>query len=233
GVGKSYGTGGAGRTDGEIEADAARAVPRGAAAGRGVSGAVTGAGAHSRGRGDRQSRSRQQKPDSGPLVPYGGATRRDPCGRHSRSSTAAAFRPGDRSERFSLIWHSVHGKRTPRVFVPIEAQTPDLAAFPEFPIVHAITTIRRSKGMQHDFYLAWRYLCHNKIRSLILAACLAVIMALPPALHCLWDEAERWMSARAEATPLVVGAKGSAADLVLSTLYFTEAPAFISMGEAD
>lgn len=87
--------------------------------------------------------------------------------------------------------------------------------------------------MQHDFYLAWRYLCHNKIRSLILAACLAVIMALPPALHCLWDEAERWMSARAEATPLVVGAKGSAADLVLSTLYFTEAPAFISMGEAD
>lgn len=87
--------------------------------------------------------------------------------------------------------------------------------------------------MQHDFYLAWRYLRHNKVRSLILAACLAVIMALPAALHRLWDEAERWMSARAEATPLLVGAQGSAADLVLNALYFTDAPAFISMGEAD
>lgn len=87
--------------------------------------------------------------------------------------------------------------------------------------------------MQHDFYLAWRYLRHNKIRSLILAACLAMITALPQALHRLLDEAERWMSARAEATPLLVGAQGSAADLVLNALYFTDAPAFISMGEAD
>jgi putative ABC transport system permease protein len=87
--------------------------------------------------------------------------------------------------------------------------------------------------MQHDFYLAWRYLRHNKVRSLILVACLGVIIALPLALHRVLDEAERRMSARAEATPLLVGVRGSAADLVLNALYFTESPGFIGMGEVD
>lgn len=88
--------------------------------------------------------------------------------------------------------------------------------------------------MRHDFYLAWQYLRHNTARSLILIACLGLIGALPPALHRLLDEGERWMTARAAATPLLVGARGSAVDLVLNALYFTEAAAPpITMAEVD
>lgn len=88
--------------------------------------------------------------------------------------------------------------------------------------------------MRHDFYLAWQYLRHNKTRTFILIACLGLIGALPYALHRLLDEGERWMTARAAATPLLVGARGSAVDLVLNTLYFTEAAAPpIAMAEAE
>jgi putative ABC transport system permease protein len=88
--------------------------------------------------------------------------------------------------------------------------------------------------MRHDFYLAWQYLRHNKTRSLILVACLGLTGALPAALHRLLNEGEHWMTARAAATPLLVGARGSAVDLVLNALYFTEAAApLITMAEAD
>lgn len=87
--------------------------------------------------------------------------------------------------------------------------------------------------MRHDFYLAWRYLRHNKVRSAILIACLGVMAALPLALHRLLDEGERAMTARAAATPLLVGARGSALDLALNALYFTSPPALTTMAEAD
>lgn len=88
--------------------------------------------------------------------------------------------------------------------------------------------------MRHDFYLAWQYLRHNKTRSLILVACLGLVGALPAALHRLLDEGEHWMTARAAGTPLLVGARGSAVDLVLNALYFTEAAAPpITMAEAE
>jgi putative ABC transport system permease protein len=87
--------------------------------------------------------------------------------------------------------------------------------------------------MWHDFYLAWRYLRHNKLRSSILIACLGIIGALPLALHSLLGEGERLMSARAEATPLLVGAKGSALDLTMNVLYFREASPPIKVAEAD
>ncbi|MGZ8966262.1 FtsX-like permease family protein, partial [Methylomagnum sp.] len=88
--------------------------------------------------------------------------------------------------------------------------------------------------MRHDFFLAWQYLRHNKSRTVILIACLGLIGALPPALHRLLDEGERWMTARAAATPLLVGTRGSAVDLVLKALYFTAAAAPpITMAEVD
>jgi putative ABC transport system permease protein len=88
--------------------------------------------------------------------------------------------------------------------------------------------------MGHDVYLAWRYLRHNRARTAILVACLALIGALPPALHRMLDEGERRMTARAEATPLLVGSRGSAVDLVLKALYFNEAATPpVAMAEAD
>ncbi len=88
--------------------------------------------------------------------------------------------------------------------------------------------------MQHDFYLAWRYLRHHKTRTLILISCLSLLAILPLALHLMLDEGGRQMTARAAATPLLVGAKGSAVDLTLNALYFSEAAqSRITMAESD
>ena len=88
--------------------------------------------------------------------------------------------------------------------------------------------------MQHDFYLAWRYLRHHKTRTLILISCLSLLAILPLALHLVLEEGERQMTARAAATPLLVGSKGSAVDLTLNALYFNAASQpRVTMAEAD
>jgi putative ABC transport system permease protein len=78
--------------------------------------------------------------------------------------------------------------------------------------------------MRHDFYLAWRYLRHHNGRTGILVICLSLIASLPLALHTLMDAGERQMLARAESTPLLIGARGSAVDLTLAALYFNTVP---------
>ncbi|WP_045225667.1 ABC transporter permease [Methyloterricola oryzae] len=78
--------------------------------------------------------------------------------------------------------------------------------------------------MRHDFYLAWRYLRHHTGRTWILVICLSLIGSLPMALHSLMDAGERQMLARAESTPLLIGARGSAVDLTLAALYFNTVP---------
>ncbi|MDF9392571.1 MULTISPECIES: ABC transporter permease [Methylococcus] len=88
--------------------------------------------------------------------------------------------------------------------------------------------------MRHDFYLAWRHLRHHRIRTLILVLCLSLIGALPLGLHRMLEAGEYWMTRRAEATPLLVGARGSSVDLTLGALYFSEAGVpTIRMQEAD
>jgi len=88
--------------------------------------------------------------------------------------------------------------------------------------------------MRHDFYLAWRYLRHHKTRTLILVSCLSLLAILPLALHVVLDEGGRQVNARAAATPLLVGAKGSAVDLTLGALYFNEAAGpLVTMAEAE
>ncbi len=88
--------------------------------------------------------------------------------------------------------------------------------------------------MQHDFYLAWRYLRHHRTRTFILIACLSLLATLPLALHEMLDEGETQMTARAESTPLLLGSKGSALDLTLNALYFNPTiQTRITMAEVD
>lgn len=72
-------------------------------------------------------------------------------------------------------------------------------------------------------YLAWRYLLFNKGKAAVLVGSISLILFLPAGLQVVVREAARALTARADATPLLVGARGSAVDLTLSALYFREA----------
>ncbi len=74
--------------------------------------------------------------------------------------------------------------------------------------------------MTDILYLAWRYLAYYRIKTAILAASITLIVYLPIGLNILVNESSRHLTTRAEATPLLVGAKGSPLELVLSSLYF-------------
>jgi putative ABC transport system permease protein len=85
-----------------------------------------------------------------------------------------------------------------------------------------------------SLYLAWRYLSYHKLRSVVLICCITIIGALPLALEILVDESERQLALRAETSPLLIGAKGSALDLVMNSLYFSEeVPETITMAAVD
>ena len=85
-----------------------------------------------------------------------------------------------------------------------------------------------------SLYLAWRYLSYHKLRSVVLICCITIISALPLALEILVDESERQLALRAESSPLLIGAKGSALDLVMNSLYFSEeVPETITMAAID
>jgi len=85
-----------------------------------------------------------------------------------------------------------------------------------------------------SFYIAWKYLLFGKARSATLVACITLIAVLPLALEIILDESEHQLVERAEYTPLLVGAKGSALDLVMNSLYFSdEVPEPISLTSAD
>lgn len=93
---------------------------------------------------------------------------------------------------------------------------------------------RQLDAVFDSLYVAWRYLSFNWLRTATLVACVSIILALPLALNFLLDVGERQLTARAQATPLVVGAKGSALDLTLNALYFGEqVPELISMAEDE
>ncbi len=88
--------------------------------------------------------------------------------------------------------------------------------------------------MSGPIYLAWRYMAHHRVKTGILVASIALIAFLPAGLYVLVGESATALTARADATPLLVGARGSALELVLSSLYFgSEARATTSWGEAE
>jgi len=88
--------------------------------------------------------------------------------------------------------------------------------------------------MIDSLYIAWRYLRFSKPRTFTLVTCVTLIAFLPLALELLLDESERQLVSRAETTPLLVGARGSALDLVMNSLYFGETvPELVSMAAVD
>ena len=74
--------------------------------------------------------------------------------------------------------------------------------------------------MRHALLLALRYMLYHRVRTALLVVCVSIAMFLPLAVHVLVGTYNRIMIERSDATPLVVGATGSAYDLVLNTLYF-------------
>lgn len=88
--------------------------------------------------------------------------------------------------------------------------------------------------MIDSLYIAWQYIRSNKIRTAALIACITLISFLPVSLQLLLGESERQLMSRAVSTPLVIGAKGSSLDLVMSSLYFSdEVPELISMEASE
>jgi len=75
--------------------------------------------------------------------------------------------------------------------------------------------------MIDSFYLAWHYLRYHRLRTLLLVASLSLIGFVPAALNQLLEESQRQLMARADSTPLIIGARGSRMDLVMSALYFS------------
>lgn len=84
--------------------------------------------------------------------------------------------------------------------------------------------------MMDSLYVAWQYVTWNRGKTLVLITSITLITFLPMALQVLLNESEQQLRSRAIETPLLVGAKGSALDLVMSSLYFDdEVPEIISM----
>ena len=89
------------------------------------------------------------------------------------------------------------------------------------------------------FRLALKYIAYHKFKTMILIACIFLTAFLPIAIEVLLNEFETSIAARAQQTPLVVGAQGSRFDLTLRSLYFklgeseNTAQEFIALGEAD
>ena len=85
-----------------------------------------------------------------------------------------------------------------------------------------------------SLYIAWHYVVFNKVRTATLVACITLIAFLPIALQLVLTESERLLQSRATSTPLLVGVRGSALDLVMNSLYFDdEIPEIFTMQAAD
>ena len=74
--------------------------------------------------------------------------------------------------------------------------------------------------MRHVIFMAWRYLGFYWGKTAVLVASISLILLVPAGLYVLVEQGAQALTARAEATPLLIGAKGSAVDLTLSALYF-------------
>lgn len=88
--------------------------------------------------------------------------------------------------------------------------------------------------MKGTWLIAWRYVTYHRGRSILLMIALALTVVLPISVQVLVAKFERELSARAARTPLVLGAKGSRYDLVLSSLYFKgRIPEPVTMADVD
>lgn len=76
--------------------------------------------------------------------------------------------------------------------------------------------------MKSACYLAWKYTAAHKGRTLILIAALGLLLLLPTAVTLVIRSYDARMGARAEATPMIIGAKGNRYDLLLQALFFRD-----------
>jgi len=84
------------------------------------------------------------------------------------------------------------------------------------------------------FYLAWQYLRWHRWKASILVAAVTLVLYLPLGLQLVVEQTARDMNARADATPLVLGGRGSPLELVLNALYFSdEQPPAFDYGVVD
>ena len=83
--------------------------------------------------------------------------------------------------------------------------------------------------MNGALQLGWCYLAYHRFKTAVLLASVTLMMFLPAATRLLVEDSAQALNARAALTPLLVGAKGSQLELVLSSLYFhAESPPEIS-----
>ena len=88
--------------------------------------------------------------------------------------------------------------------------------------------------MREILFLAWRYLAHNRVKTGVLVGSIMLIVYLPVALRVLVSQSATELTSRAEATPLLVGAKGSPLELALNSLYFeSDTPELTTYAEAE
>ncbi|MCA9124569.1 MAG: ABC transporter permease [Planctomycetaceae bacterium] len=88
--------------------------------------------------------------------------------------------------------------------------------------------------MSDLFYLAWCYLNFHRVKAVVLICATTLIVYVPVALNTLISESASAITSRATATPLLVGAKGSPLELVLSSLYFeSDSPPPLHFSEVD
>ena len=74
--------------------------------------------------------------------------------------------------------------------------------------------------MNGALFLGWRYLAYHRFKTAVLLASVTLMMFLPAATRLLVEDSAQALTARAAETPLLIGAKGSQLELVLSSLYF-------------
>jgi putative ABC transport system permease protein len=87
--------------------------------------------------------------------------------------------------------------------------------------------------MNGVLYLAWRYLAYNRWKTTILVGSIMLIIYLPVGLKVVVKQSGEHLNARAEATPLLIGARGSPLELTLNSLYFSlDTPELTNYAEA-
>ena len=89
-------------------------------------------------------------------------------------------------------------------------------------------------AISNALFLASAYLRHHWGRSLVLVLVASLIMFVPFAAQVLLSGAEARLTARADATPLMMGRRGSALDLTMAALYYAdESPQPLPMSEVE
>lgn len=89
-------------------------------------------------------------------------------------------------------------------------------------------------NLSGSLHLGLAYLRRQRAKTLLLTGALSVALLLPAAITVLVGEAERHLRSRADATPLLLGARGSSLELVFNALYFSKPEiATLTKAQAD